>query len=182
MRFNLIIVFFLFFHSLISKSAESEKNILFLIKAKITSEVLDFKIKSLKSNPKYLVTEYNSKDEVFNSSTFDIIAVSNIPKVRSETFVYDLSLVKNQAYCKYLDSSFSKIDAPSIFVSNSLGLYDELLITNPIRGLKLDSYVSGFKANSTSAYLEYKKIPSKDFFNHIKYCYGVISLSAGLSL
>ncbi|MGR5327831.1 hypothetical protein [Photobacterium damselae] len=181
MKVNMLVVFFLFCHSLISY-AENEKNILFLVKAHISSEVLDFKIDSLKTNPIYLNTEYNSKNEAFNNVYFDIMAVSNIPNKRSETFLYDLSLIKNQAYCKYLDNMISKIKAPSIFVSSSLGIYDELKMIKPIKGLKLDMDISGFKASTVNAYLEYEKIAPEDYFNHIKYCYGTITLSAGLSI
>lgn len=162
--------------------AQSEFPVNFMMQADVTPIAAGFKIESIVASPDKLTVRYDLGDERFNDAHSTLIIDTNISAERSESFYYDLSLVKNEATCLLNNGETIPYDAPTLEITNNEGDFVNISTESPMLWQKFDDIVSETKASIKDMNIYFSKIPSTAFINNYKNCAGEITLMVGLSI
>lgn len=162
--------------------AQSEIPVTFMMQADVTPITAGFTIKSAVASPDKITVRYDLGDEKFNDAHSTLIVDTNIPAKRSESFYYDLSLIKNEASCLLYSGETVPYDAPTLEITNNEDIFVNISTENPLLWQKFDDVISETKANIKDINISFSPIPSTDFINNYKNCTGEVTLMVGLSI
>lgn len=176
-----LIVFICIFFSTICFS-ESEFPVNFMMQADVTPISTGFKVESVVASPDNITVHYDLDNEKFNDAHSTLTIDTNIPAERSESFYYDLNLIKNEASCFLNSGAAIPYDAPTLEITNNDGIFVNISTDSPMQWQKFDDVISETKASIKDINMYFSKIPPADFINNYKYCSGEVLLMVGLSI